>query len=390
MNLLIKLNCFFLILLAFISPPSVFSEINFGRELRSFISLIVLILMIIQIKKIKLIHLCFIIILILIISLEIFLQRSLLNHVLSNYTVILVAITFYVFLCSNKNNLDIFLKIWSNFSQIVCLFAIISFFFHQFINFDAYSFYFIDNEFFNNKYDYKISVFGLTVFKNFGVVNIERVSSFFYEPQYAGLFFAFNSLLFKFNKNLISKNFFLLNTLAGLLTFSITFYIILPLILLSNLKKKQKLFLVVIFLYIFVLALSAYFFQDISFLKKNSLSDRINRNAFYFDIILNANFDKLLFGHGIKNFESFDFDKFGKGLSSGFLYLLFEFGILISIYFFSLFIMFSNRYITLIIVALTYFAIMPWFKYFFCWYIIIIAGLTFKINRASYKNIKLN
>jgi len=399
MNLLTKINCFFLILLALISPPFVFSEINFGRELRIFISLIVLIFMFLQIKKIRFTHMYFLIFLIFLISLEIIIQRSKLNHVLSNYTVILVAINFYIFLYYNKNNLNIFFKIWSNFSQIISLFAIISFFLNQFIIFDTNFFYFIDNEFFNPTYDYKITIFGLTVLKNFGVVNIERVSSFFYEPQYAGLFFALNSLLFKYNKKLISKKFFILNVLAGLLTFSFTFYVILPLILVSNLERNQKIlfFLFFLFFFVFVLVLSIYFFldlkfylQDISFLQKNSFKDRMIRNIFYFEIIYNANYANILFGHGIKNFDTFDFDSFNKGLSSGLLYLLFEFGIVISIYILSLLIIFSNRYITLILVALIYLSIMPWFKYFFCWYIIIIAGLTFKIKRVSNKISDLN
>jgi len=94
--------------------------------------------------------------------------------------------------------------LWFRFSLIVSIAAIISFLIHQFSSFNADILNFNSSPaLFNPSYDYRMSIFGFTVNKNFGFVELERVSSFFNEPQYAGMFFAFNMLLAK--KNIKSK-----------------------------------------------------------------------------------------------------------------------------------------------------------------------------------------
>ncbi len=225
MNIRLKITFYLLIILAFIAPPFVFSEIDFGREMRLLFGIIIMILLFFESTKFQIKDFILILSLGIIILIEVMFQRSSINNVLSSYSVILISILLFRVLKLNKLNGEIFLNLWSSFTLLISISAIISFVIHQFSSFNADFLNFSSSDLFNPKYNYRMSIFGFTLIKDFDFVKLARVSSFFNEPQYAGMFFLFNMLLIKNRFKIIPKKYFVANLLAGLLTFSVTFYL---------------------------------------------------------------------------------------------------------------------------------------------------------------------
>ena len=396
MNILrLKTTFLLLIILAIMSPPFVFSQIDyFGREIRTFLGIIVLLLLYLEYSKFKSTDIFIFFLLGNIIFLEIIFQRSSINNILSAYAVIFIAFSLFRLLKSNKLSLEIFLNLWFRFSLIVSIAAIISFLIHQFSSFNADILNFNSSPaLFNPKYDYRMSIFGFTINKNFGFLELERVSSFFNEPQYAGMFFAFNMLLAKENIKSKQRKHLAASVLAGLLTFSVTFYLVFVVFLISYIKPNQiKTIVIPVLLMFFFLFLIFIYWLDISFdvikmffLDRTSLVDRFERNYHAIKLLYDTSISKLLFGHGINTYMEFNIDELGRGLSSGFLYLLFEFGFLVSCVVLVMWISFSNKNRTLILISLIYLIVMPWYKYYFCWYAIILCGLSYT-NTFRYKS----
>jgi hypothetical protein len=246
-----KITFLLLIILMFISPPFIFSEaLYFGREIRAFLIITIILLLFLQIRKFRFIDIFIFILIGIFIFLNIFFSESLLNNIFSFFSIILVAFLLFILLRSNKLNCNIFLNFWLYFSFILSVAAITSFLVNQFtnLNFDILNFKAI--LFLNSNYDYKVNIFGVTLSKNFYFINVERVCSFFNEPQYAGFFFILNILLIKVNRNLISKKFLVTQILAGMLTFSLTFYITFAILLISFLKRYVIYFLAILLFFI--------------------------------------------------------------------------------------------------------------------------------------------
>jgi hypothetical protein len=379
-----------LIILALISPPFVFSELKiFGKEIRGIIGLTIIILLYLERTKFTVSELLIFFILGFVLILEYLSQRSSLNNILAAYAVIFVAYSLFRVLKTNKLSGIIFLQTWMRFSLIISLFAIISFFINQFTDISV----FFENSSlfgssFNPSYDYKISIFGFTVFKKFSLMGVERVSSFFNEPQYAGMFFAFNFLIASKNSELFSKKYYITSLLAGLLTFSITFYLAFIIYLILNLEARK---IKIIFFYSFLFLLIIFYSLDVNLnipdlqLSQTSFLDRMQRNLYALEVVKDATFSKVLFGHGINTYQDYNTnDDLRRGLSSGLLYLLFEFGILISLFILIMFISFSNKDYILIAIGVLYLIAIPWYRYYVSWYAIILCGLDY-FNTTSYK-----
>jgi hypothetical protein len=387
----IKIISVLLIMLTLISPPFVFSQLQFfGREIRGLIGLAVIILLFFENTKFKASELLLLSFLVFVIVIELLLDRSDYNNILSAYAVIFIAFLLFKALKDNKFSSKIFLQIWMRFSLIISIFAIISFFLNQFTNLsDNFTSLNLTNSVFNPIYDYKNSIFGFTVLKEFAFGDIERVASYFYEPSYAGLFFAFNILIIPKNSKLFTKKYYIFSVLAGLLTFSVTFYLafIIYLILSLEVRKLRIMFfltlLILSLLLILYLSNVNFYFLDLT-LSQTSFKDRMERNLIGLDVLKDASFFKILFGHGINTFQEINPDIRGRNLSSGFLYLFFESGILISFFILSMFKSISNKNYTLLIVGLFYLMAIPWYKYYYCWYAVILCGLA-NLDTISYK-----
>ena len=89
-----------------------------------------------------------------------------------------------------------------------------------------------------------------------------------------------------------------------------------------------------------------------------SLVDRLERNYYAIKLLYDTSISKLLFGHGINTYQEYNIDELGRGISSGFLYLLFEFGFLVSCVVLVMWISFSNKNRTLILISLIYLIVM--------------------------------
>ena len=129
----------------------------------------------------------------------------------------------------------------------------------------------------------------------------------------------------------------------------------------------------------------------ISLLSNTSFQDRIERNFFAIQVLKNASISNLLFGHGINSFPNYSNDELGRGLSSGFLYLFFENGIIYSCLVLFLLVSISNKNLTLLLISMFYLVAIPWYKYYFCWYAIILCGLNYynykkPVNESKLKN----
>jgi len=375
------------------SAPSVFADaIFFGRELRLFLGIIILLLLYKDFNKFQSTQFYIIFLLLFFLFLEITLLRSPLNNIISFYAAVILPSFFFIVSKSNKVTFNILLDFWLRFSFILSVAAIVSFLIHQFSSIDVDILNFRLSGQFNETYDYRMSIFGFTMEKNFYFVKVARVCSFFNEPQYAGLFFILNIVLIKNNSNLISRKYFFANFIAGLLTFSLSFYIVYLLVLFLSFKSYQKIIIMTstsltIWLFYIYYPGNIYNFSE-ELLKYTSYQDRITRDLNAIDIINNASISKLLVGHGFDSYTQLSFD--GRAIASGVLNLIFENGFFILFIILIILINFSYRKPILLYVVLIYLILMPWYKFYFCWYVIILAGLnntgTFRYKDVDKKN----
>jgi len=386
MHIRLKITFYLLIILVSISPPSLFSEIDLGREMRLLFGIIIMILLFFESSKFKIRDFIVFLLLGFIILVEVIFQRSSINNILSSYSVILISFLLFRVSRLNKLNGETFLNLWSSSTLPIAILAIISFVIHQFSSFNADFLNFSSSDLFNPEYNYRMSIFGFTMIKDFGFVDVVRVCSFFNEPQYAGMFFAFNMLLIKNRVKSISKKHFFINLLAGLLTFSVTFYLAFFVLTIFSMKQKY----IKIFFYSLLIIFVYYvFISDVSIntlIEGTSFSDRIDRNMYALDYLMNkASILNILFGHGIGNYQLVNEDELGRGLSAGFLYLMIESGCASILFYIFLVSLLSNNNRFVILIAMLYMFAIPWHKYYFCWYVIILCGLN-HVNSFHHKN----
>ena len=379
MYLRLQLAFFFLITFAILNEPFVFSQLSFiGREIRAYFGIITILLLFSIKTKFKFSELIFYFSIVLIILFEIILQRSNLNNILSNYVVLLVAFSLFRILHEDKLKIHYFLEKWLIFSFILSSGAIISFVVHQFANLDADILNFNNIDLFNPKYGYNKSIFGFTINKSFEYLTLVRVCSFFKEPQYAGMFFAANMVItlnFTKPKKYI---YFISSLIAGLLTFSFTFYISLFLFVFYIFKSVK----IKIILLIFCIAAFLLSYREIFDFVQNfsSFQDRFERMKNGINIISDSSTLNLFFGNGINTFVNVNRDSLGRSISSGFLFLFFEFGIFISFYILILANYFARNDLKIKLIFLVYLLVFPWFKFIIMWYLIILCGSSYNIS----------
>jgi hypothetical protein len=386
----LKITFLLLIILTLISPPFIFAQIiHFGREIRVSLALILILLLFLQISKFKFIDM-FIFILLAIFILLNFIYKNHQDNFFSFFFTILIVILLFRLLRSNKSSYNIFLNLWLYFSFIISVGAIISFLIHQFtnLNFDILNF---QTLFFDLNSAYKVSIFGLTLSKNYQFGEIVRVCSFFVEPIYAGFFFILNILLAKINSNLVSKKFLIANILAGLLTFSIAFYLVFA-ILMIFFRKRNITYIFAILTLIFLFFITLYQPDVINdyftfFLDHSSFYDRIVREKNGIVILRELSFLNILFGNGMNSYASIKDDYLiNINISSGYLNILFDFGIVFSFFILILLILSFIKNPTLTLICMLYLFVLPIFKFYYVWHLIILCGLACN-NKFSLKKI---
>jgi len=351
-------------LLVFVSSPFIFANVDFlSRELRMLLGLTVFLLLALSCMKTTVFDISMFFCITFLLSVELIWRRSELSNILSYYAVVIFYILLFRTLKKNELSKKIFLKSWVNLGYLLSFSAVILFILHQFTS--------LNTDFFNYSSllsdrtgVHEYSVFGATREKNLGFFSLARVASYFSEPQIAGFYFSINVLLStQINKGMKYKWWAVFNVLAGLLTFSVTFYIAMFVLFafqfLSRIAGVFAVLLGSILTVIFVgyILIENIIFSELSFLSRTSYVDREMRFLAALSILKNSSLSNLLFGHGVGFVGTFD-----RGLSLGFFHVFVERG-LVGLFFVLLMIkMFlRNNY--------TYISIFIIFLFAFTWYV---------------------
>lgn len=377
-KLVLFLSLFFIL----INPPFIFTNLIFvGAELRIALSIVLILVLFfsINLTKTNLFEIFFYLLLLSLFLLEFFILNNELFEIFSYYFIFIITYLVYKFLNKNEVNFNYFAKIFINFSYILSIISIISFLIHNFSFLDTNIFnvkkFFIFSE---QKGGYQFGILGFLIYKDFGFYSLPRISTYFFEPLQAGIFFALSLLLTKNFNNLLPKGFYALNALAGLLTFSYSFYIIFPLIFFYQIKSKQmKILSILSFIFIIILLLVLIDYSNLfSLFKTSSIIDRLNRISIALDIMKNFSFLNFLFGFDF-NYKDLNYDR---GISSGFFIILVQKGFLGLLLVFSLIFFFSKKNLTLLIVLVSFLLVTIWYKYYIVWYYIIFCRLALSKN----------
>lgn len=283
------------------------------------------------------------------------------------FLVLLVPLLFHIiFFYDNERFTSRFIKTYIYFFNIICYSIIINFLFNLIytINIDILS-----SLFTNENYEYNVSIFGISIDKFFGPINVSRNFFFFIEPVFTSTFFILN--IFYISKCLTGKHksrFALINLLAGILTFSFLFFILLIFVFFSKSISKFKLKQLLVG--IPVVSLLGFFVFTI--FDSSSFLERSIRFQAALEEISAMKFVDYIFGFGYLKEYSLD-----RGFSAGILNLLLEGGAII--YFIVIYFLysFSSSRVLFIICIVSLFVFEP-NKFPFFWLSYIISSYVFR------------
>lgn len=151
---------------------------------------------------------------------------------------------------------------------------------------------------------YHNSLLGNVVPKHFGIIILPRYTGWFFEPGFLGYFFGMNMFIseYLFADRRRQRHFKWLNTIAGILTVSLTFYFFLISFILFKFSKKafKRIYPMLIFIVLlFLIPPALYILNNPEVFLYSSLGDRIWRFEKSWTILTNLNLVDLLFGRGI-------------------------------------------------------------------------------------------
>lgn len=172
----------------------------------------------------------------------------------------------------------------------------------------------------SDEYLHKVTPFGILFPKAFGEFTVLRACSYFNEPSYAGIFFALNMGLLAPRLGSNVKKFKTINGLGGILTFSLSFYMLLLILHVVSQFEVKGLKAIISQPVLIVLGVTALLFGDLDY---TSATDRLNRASAFYEIVEYSSLSTLLVGHGIGTPL-----ELSKGISSGLLIWVSEVGLL--------------------------------------------------------------
>lgn len=170
-------------------------------------------------------------------------------------------------------------------------------------------------------YDYSASIFGLSIRKSLLGINISRNFWFFIEPVYASPLILINIFIIGPCISLKNKFFIVLNTIAGVLTFSYLFFA--GYIILFLLKNKPLILPILFTILAIILLYSNLDYEEISLFSSSSSSDRLLRLNLAFEVLSKFSVQKLFFGSGYIFSQSLEM-----GVSAGIFSSFIEGGII--------------------------------------------------------------
>ncbi len=361
------------ILLALISPPFIFSSMDFtSRELRGVLVLIVFLLFALSYARLTRFDILIFSCVAVLFGIEMLWQRSQLSNIFSYYAVIIFFVLLFRVLKKHALSRELFMKLWVRIACFASISSIIVFFLHQFSLFNTDFFNFsLQGNFSARGYQY--SFLGVSMPKSFGPFVLARVSGYFNEPQYAGLFFAINVLIAnELNRYSNYRWLIVFSLLAGVLTFSVTFYLFIVIFGIMQLKVKEVnapailLSTGVLGLFIIVMLVDVTVIDEAGFLPITSLGDRVDRMSNGLDILKQSSFLNLLFGHGVGYLAGFD-----RGISSGFFHVLVERGIVGLCFVLTMLTIFANKNYSFMLVCMLFFFAISWYVNYIFWLSII-------------------
>lgn len=361
---------FFLsIALALISPPFIFASMDFAsRELRALLGLVLIGILVLSTSKFRTFDGCALLLAAILFIIEIVWQRSQLSNIFSYYSVVVVYVLLFRALRINELSSEIFLSLWIRLAYLISILSILAFIIHQFTSLDTDFLNFPSRGDFSGQ-DYKFSIFGLTQDKNFGFATLARVDSYFYEPQYAGLYFAINALIAKkLNKLGLHRYLLVSSALAGMLTFSVTFYLAMMIHFFFYLKSKEIKVMAMMGLFALIMGCLSYVVieditpGDMSFVQRTSFDDRWERFINGVGILSDASLTNLLLGHGVGYTNDFS-----RGISSGFFQVWVERGLAGLCFVLAMLVIFSKNNREFTMVCLLFLLAVPWYVSYIYW-----------------------
>lgn len=309
---------------------------------------------------------------------EIILQKSELRNVLSFYSSLGCYILLIRYFRLNPVNGRRFAKAWTRLGYWVCISSISLFLLHQLtpIDADILGFANLPRE---AGYNYRFSVLGATMAKDFGSMSVVRVCSFFVEPVYAGYFFLLNVLLSNWLENEDKPKWWLaLNIVAGLLTFSLSFLVgcvVYGMYSSTFIRKAGVIKMICVGVGAYALA---YFvlFSGVEEIQNTSFQDRTYRLNGGLQIIRDASVSSLIFGQGV------DFSgEMERGIAAGGLALIVERGVIIFLMVVVLTVNALKRDLVKCLVVFLYFGTLPVQGMFFSWVALSVFWTSFRDRR---------
>lgn len=165
-----------------------------------------------------------------------------------------------------------------------------------------------------------VTPFGVIFQKYFYTIQVYRSFFYFNEPIFVAVFYAFNIVLIS---PLIKKRanlFAIFNFLGGVISMSMTFYVVLFLLLAF---KKIKSYIYITFTVVGGI-LIFWIIQELEFLRFSSYDDRVERFLIFFNhYIQSFSVLEVFFGEGVHSSTQFDL-----AFNSGLTVLMFEAGII--------------------------------------------------------------
>lgn len=388
---LFKTTILIVLVLSFITPPLVFALMDFmSRDIRLFFGVICLSLLFLQVRELSISrsYLFVLLFAVFLLCIEIILAISQLSNILSYYAVISTILLLGFVL---KNSIDrryILVDLWIKLGYLLSYSLIILFLLHQFTSIDT-DYINIESYLSYSNRNFEYSIFGVSQSKHFGSITIARVSGYFPEPQFAGMYFMINILISRvpYIRDHYPK-WGSANILAGLFTFSSAFYFVLAVYFFLNfinrIKVYHRMFLIITM--ILIAGVGVDYVSDVFnvLFKYSSLSDRAERVGNAIGILSDiSSVSNLFFGHGVQYTGVYD-----KGLSIGFFHVLVERGLL-GLFFvlFMLFLFIKNNKINYFVFIL-YLFVFTWYVNYIYWLgiLVLLSAIMIDIEKTNNLN----
>lgn len=270
-------------------------------------------------------------------------------------------------------------KGWFFFSSVLAIFTVLAYilFMSEIASFSPW-------EFSHGRYFLHHPFLGNIVMRHLFGIEVFSVPGFMFEGVYAGFFFGLNIIIARqiIEDRKKRNKFLILNSLAGFLTFSTTFfmffiaYIFAKLINNINLPYLSKFLIWIfsIFILILLISLTDYF-------KYTSLEDRLINIIFAINVLVSSSIDEILFGNGF----GFRFEGNLVTVDSGILRLILEQGLILTFFLIGIIFKYTvhNKYLLIFITLYSLSIPIFSFPFFYIFIALAYCAYSHKVNKPA-------